>query len=514
MLDVVSRFRRLLLVGLVLALAALLAARGDGPSGPPAPTRPAAGVTTLADAPAPAPPVVAAPDPAPKHDAGWRVREQRRLRRSRTVPGALRRAWLARRIDGATYAGYRTTWSRAESAARRLPGQRATEQRAVVALVSGLARSRSLTSSRLPQAFLTLRRNTSFWSRRAIPRAGQRFAFGRDPVVFRYYPGQGLLVHWLGTWGRVNARARFCLNRPKRCPTRTVTRELDRLAGLASRRSGYAAYEGLARVGGGPLWVSGMVQGTAIQALARGRRAFDAPRLGLAARRALGAFEQRPPMGIAVPDRGGHHYLMYSFAPGLRILNGDLQAVTGLHDMAALTSSKRATRLYRSGERAARRAVAGFDTGAWSLYSAGGRESTLPYHRLVDGFLGDLCLRTRRAAYCRTASRFSRYEREPVRITLTGARRTRLGKGAPIAFSVSKHSRVLVEVRGFKGLALRRVLDLPRGRHVVGWTPARRGRYRVRISAQGPSGPPGARTRSIRVTVPPRKRKPATRRSG
>ncbi len=496
---------RRLLTALALGAALLLLAFLTGSeSRQPRPPRAAGGVTTLADPPAVAP---IAPAP-PAHDAGWRAREQQRLKRSRTVAGALRRAWLARRIDGATYAGYRGTWARAQAAARKLDGARGTEQRAVVALGRELARGRSLSSSRLPQLFLTLRRNTNFWTRRGPPRAGQRFAFGRDPVVFRYYPGQGLLVHWLGTWGRANARARFCLTTPGRCPASTVRWELDRLAGLASRRAGYAAYEGLARVGGGPNWVSGMTQGTAVQALARGRRAFDAPRLGLAARRALGAFEQPPPRGIAVRADGGHHYLMYSFAPGLRILNGDLQAVTGLHDGAALTGSKRAKRLFRSGERAARRAVAGYDTGAWSLYSAGGRESTLGYHRLVDGFLGDLCRRTGRSAYCRTARRFSRYEREPTRIAFAGRTRTRLGKPAPIRFTVSKASTVVVEVRGFKGLALHRVLQLPRGEHEVPWKPARRGRYRVRILAQGPSGPRGERARSLRVTVPPKRPKP------
>lgn len=492
--------------GLLLMFVVILAAlRGaDDATSAAAPGAPA-GVVVLSDAPAP--PVAASAAVAKPPSGAWRTRELRRLRRSRTVAGALRRAWLARRIDAAEYTGYRGTWARARVAARRLQGTRGVEQRGVVALAGSLARERRLTSSRLASVFLTLRRNTNFWTRRAAPRAGQRFAFGRDPVVFGYQPAQGLQVHWLGTWGRVNGRARFCLRRPRSCPRGVVRRELDRLVGLASRRSGYAAYEGLYRFGGGrPAWVSGMVQGTAVAALARGRRALDAPRFGLAARRALGAFEQPPPAGVAVRDAGGRHFLMYSFAPGLRILNGDLQAVAGLHEMAALTGSRRAKRLFRSGERAARAAVARFDTGAWSLYSAGGHESSLGYHRLVDGFLRDLCERTGRAAYCGGARRFSRYEREPTRIALRGRTRTRLGRPAPIAFALSKRSRVLVEVRGARGLALRRVLEVARGRHVVGWTPRLRGRYEVRIAAQGPSGPRGVRARAVRVTTPPRKR--------
>ncbi len=499
--------------GLLLMLVVVLAALGgDDGSRERAPIRESPSVVMLPDTAAP--PASASAAVAAPRSGAWRGRELRRLRRSRSVAGALRRAWLARRIDAVEYAGYRGTWARARAAAGRLRGTRGVEQRAVVALAGGLARERRLTSSRLAVVFLTLRRNTNFWTRRGAPRPGGRFAFGRDPVVFRYQPGQGLNVHWLGTWGRANGRARFCLRRPRRCPRATVRKELDRLVGLASRRSGYAAYEGLYRFGGGrPAWVSGMVQGTAVEALARGRRALDAPRFGLAARRALGAFEQSPPAGVAVRDGGGRHFLMYSFAPGLRILNGDLQAVAGLHEMAALTGSRRARRLFRTGERAARPAVARFDTGAWSLYSAGGREASLGYHRLVDGFLEDLCERTGHAAYCGAARRFRRYEREPTRIALRGPRRTRLGRPAPIAFALSKRSRVLLEVRGARGIALRRVLEVARGRHVVGWVPRRRGRYELRITAQGLSGPRGVRARAIRVTAPARKRgRPARRR--
>ena len=78
------------------------------------------------------------------------------------------------------------------------------------------------------------------------------------------------------------------------------------------------------------------------------------------------------------------------------MFNGGLQAVIGLRDAAALTHSDRAHELFRRGERAARREVAPFDTGAWSLYSERGAESTLSYHELTAGFLAGLCDRVRR----------------------------------------------------------------------------------------------------------------------
>ena len=47
------------------------------------------------------------------------------------------------------------------------------------------------------------------------------------------------------------------------------------------------------------------------------------------------------------------------------------------------------------------------DTGSWSLYSLGGRESDLGYHRLVRDFLDNLCDRTRTPVYCKTAKKFT-----------------------------------------------------------------------------------------------------------
>ncbi|MBA2347373.1 MAG: hypothetical protein H0V81_03690 [Solirubrobacterales bacterium] len=490
-------------LGLLLVLAVLiLPSSGSRTDEPRAAAASPAGIVTLPDAAADPPLAVR----APRSDA-WRKSELRRIKGSRTVAAALRRAWLARRIDAATYAGYRGTWARTRAAATRLRGTSAREQQSVLALARGLAADRRLDSSRLGPVFLTLRRNTNFWSSRQPPRAKQRFVFGRDPVVFRYEPGQGLQIHWLGTWGKANGRARFCLEKPKRCPKKALRRELDRLVRLASRRSGYDAYESLYRFGGGgPGWVSGMTQGTAVQAMARARRAIEAPRFGSSARRALGAFEQPPPAGIRVPDGAGSHYLMYSFAPGLRILNGNLQAIAGLYDAAQLTGSRRARRLFRRGDRAARPAIGRYDTGAWSLYAAQGREATLSYHRLVDGFLENLCARTRRDAYCAPAKRFGRYLREPTRVQVDVPSRPRARRAASIAVWVSKRSKVVVSVARPGRASFERVLDVGRGQYAVGWVPPLTGTYRVRVLAQGPSGPRGEARQSVRVRAPARAR--------
>jgi hypothetical protein len=286
------------------------------------------------------------------------------------------------------------------------------------------------------------------------------------------------------------------------------------MADLASQRAGYTAWEYLVPYGAGrPPWVSGMAQATAAQALARSSRALHDERYTKLALGALGAFDRSPPAGVSVPADGGHHYLMYSFAPDLRILNGFLQAVVGLDDVARITGSTRAQRLFEDGEVAARAQVARYDTGAWSLYSSHGRESTLPYHRLVEGFLGGLCRRTHRSTYCRTEARFARYTREPPRLRMTALHGLRAGRATRLAFSLSKGSQVTVHVTSRRGDALDRRLTLTRGRHTLAWRPAKRGRYRVRIEAVGPEGKRTIRTQSVKVKAIPKPKKKHRRRA-
>jgi hypothetical protein len=442
----------------------------------------------------------------------------RRARRSRTVEGALRLALLTGRVEPGAHDRLRARYTAARNAAARLPGARGAELDAALAIVQRLASERRLTASRLGPALLVLRRNAEFWTRAPMPAPGHRTQFGRDPAVFQYYPGRGLQLQPLASWGRVNwlagacLRARAAARRRAACPVRRLRRDVDGLLALAARRDGFLAWEHYFDWGGGIApWISGMSQATAISALARAARALDEPRWARAAHKALGAFEAPPPVGVD----GGDHYLMYSFAPSLRIFNGEMQAVSGIGELARLSGDRAARRLFRRGERTVRRTVATFDTGAWSLYSQAGRESTLSYHQLLGTFLGDMCERTGRRVYCSAERRFTRYEREPTRIAIAPLRGLHARRTTLVRFSLSKVSSVKLRVWGARGISLSRDLGLPHGAHAVAWTPPARGRFHVRIEAQGPSGPPGVEERSLRIVLPkpPPKRCPERKKS-
>jgi hypothetical protein len=444
---------------------------------------------------------------AAKRAAAREARRQAAIRRARespTVTGALRLARLTRRISPARYARLTRELALARAALRRLTGVRAVELGSVLATVDSLASQHLLSHDRLEPVFLVLRRNRELWTRAPMPAPGERRTFGRDPAVFQYYPGRGIQLQPLASWGTVNWLAGTCLRGA--CPVARLRRAVDRLAGLAARRGPFLAWEHYFAWGGGtPPWISGMTQATAVSALARAGRALHEPRWHRLAHRALGAFHAPPPLGVD----GGDHFLMYSFAPSLRIFNGELQAVSGLGEVARLARDRLARRLFRRGEPAARRMVAAADTGAWSLYSWAGREATLSYHQLIARFLGDMCGHTARRVYCSAHRRFTRYEHEPTRIGIAPLRRLRARHATTVRFSISKLSAVKVRVVGRHGLAFSRDMELPYGRHEMAWTPPARGRFRLYIEAQGPSGPVGVAKRRLAVRLPrpkPKKR--------
>jgi hypothetical protein len=175
----------------------------------------------------------------------------------------------------------------------------------------------------------------------------------------------------------------------------------------------------------------------------------------------------------------GAHYVIYSFNPQLRVLNGFLHALTGLYDYAEAADDDTARRLFREGDRQARREVPLADTGAWSRYSAGGAEADLGYHRLVRDFLRNLCDRTERKVYCGTATRFTRYLHEFPQI-----RFRRSGSPLVARFWLSKISCVTLRVLRGDEVVFSDDVTLGRGMRSISWTPPRPGRYTVELVAE------------------------------
>ncbi|MEJ7782528.1 MAG: D-glucuronyl C5-epimerase family protein [Solirubrobacteraceae bacterium] len=389
--------------GLPELLRDLLPFLDPGPP-PPPPDQPPPGPPPSPD---PEPPD---PDPAPEPEPDEPRRGKQDLGRG-SVGTVLDRARSRRAISASERRAMGRTITRARKTRSRLGGRRQRELSRVIADVERLAASGRLTTGRLEVAFLQVRRNAEYWSNHRAARNGQRIAFRGSPIIFQYFPGQGLQFHPLANFGKANALYNQCVSGDGPCRRNGLRTYLDELAALGSTRGGgFLTWEYFFRFGGGsPPWTSGMSQGTALQAFSRSARLLDEPRYASYARATLGAFSKRPGNGVRVDSSGGRHYLLYSYDSRLRVLNGHLQSIIGLFDHARASGSTRARDLYRAGSRSALRELHRYDLGNWSRYAQGGGRASREYHELVTVFLERLCERTENRTYCTYAKRFRGY---------------------------------------------------------------------------------------------------------
>ena len=463
-----------------------------------------------------------------------------------SVRKALRRAYDRGDIDRATYAGYGDVYSSAKSAWHRLGGNRKRELGAVITTVNQLAARGQLTASRMSPVFLELQRNTQWWSRTSaapapepdsnnhVPRkksacktagriaAGPRVEFKGDPLTLQYYPGSGLRLQPLANFGKANALYNACkgINTEPGTPCEPdkLRALLDRLVATASRRGGFLAWEYYFPFGGGrPPWVSGIATGSALSALARGASLFKeqeqqqqqppalptggtTPTAGGAqtetppahdsafyldtAKQALPVYEHAAPLGIRASGPRGNHYLIYSFDKGLRVGNAFLESLIGLWDFWQVAGDKSARSLFIKGDREAKHELPRLDTGAWSLYSLGGAESDLNYHRVIRDFAENLCERTKESVYCTKAAAFDKYLHQPAKVAIVGPRTARIHKPVRIAIRVDKISCLSIQILRGETVVYEPTWYFPRGVHSFTWTPPHSGKYRVHVLAR------------------------------
>jgi hypothetical protein len=410
-------------------------------------------------------------------------------------------------IDPEQRAEHLQSYAAARRTLRALSGQRRAELNYVLGTLRSFARQKRLTA-RLRPMFLILDRNREWWAKAGPPGSGARLTFGGSRVIFQYFPGKGLQFHPLANFGRLNG---YWIGR-RNADLRSMATDL---AALAVERNRFLAWEYYFEFGGGrPPWISGMAQGTAMQSLARAADRLADPTFAQIARRGLGAFAQRTPRGVRVPQRSGDWYALYSFAPKLYVLNGHLQAVNGLRTNAELTGDAAVRERFSAGDAAAGQRIASFDTGAWSLYSrpswVTGPEANLNYHTLNRDFARNLCKGTSDAAYCRASEAFTRYLKEdptldPQRAVPSPATG---GRGVRFRFRLSKIGRVGVVVRSGGRTYLSTSASFSRGDRYIRWVPPRLGAertYEYTLYARDLAGNTSSVTGELRVKAPSRR---------
>jgi hypothetical protein len=463
---------------------------------------------------------------------------------SRVLSDQLRAGTLSA-ADGRRYLGI---YIAAKHSLARLSGTRRAELGGVLANVQAMAAAGTLLTSRLPAVFLTLERNRSWWTTEGLLSSGERVSFPPSKLVWEYYPGQGIQIQWLASFGKGNG---YFLSGHENSNLRQLVAEV---LPLASGRAGGLAWEYLFRFDGGlPPWTSGLSQGTGLEMLARAYSRFKDPAMLSAAQQALGIFQTAPPQGVRVRTAAGATYAEYTYAPSDRILNGFIQSLVGLYEYTAITHDPLGLALFEAGDAEARAEVPHYDTGGWSLYDQFG-ESNLNYHELLTEFLQHLCERTRRGlptvpaapapapgptttapgptttapgtpppsggtpsgaakaaaaagtpipgdqVYCTTAQRFSADLRTPPAVAVL-SHTLRSGTRAGVRISLSKISSVSMTIRQGSRVVWSNGATLEHGRPRLLWiTPAKGGSFTVTLTARDLAGNFSTANGTITVT--------------
>jgi len=344
-----------------------------------------------------------------------------------------------------------------------------------------------LSPTRMPAAFTQLERNRRYWRALPFPAARDAVSFKGSQVVYVYFPGEGLQLHPLTTFKKANNMHGAWERGESTCDEAGLRRLLDEMEGFAVKRSSkFIAWEySFSFDGGAPPWISGMADATGIQAYARAADLLGEPHYVDVARKALGAFDTPPPLGVrTVGFAGGVHYLQYSFAPRLYIFNAFLQSLIGLRDFGKITGDERATALFEEAEPEAEEEIPYSDVGDWSRYSYRGPEANHDYHELLREFLASMCSRRLGEIYCEYADRYRGYQVDPPELTYTGPEETTAKQLTPIRFQVSKLSAVEAKVYRGDKLVFSKLATFRRGVGAFAWRPRGPGLFTVRLGAK------------------------------
>ena len=121
-----------------------------------------------------------------------------------TFPQALASLAARGELSASLAAADRSGWIAARVSYLHLSGTRRAELGAVLANLTQIARDGELTPSRVPELVLTLARNRQWWTTGPLLSPDQRVGFPGSGLVWEYYPGQGIEIQWLGSFGAAN----------------------------------------------------------------------------------------------------------------------------------------------------------------------------------------------------------------------------------------------------------------------------------------------------------------------
>jgi len=190
-----------------------------------------------------------------------------------TVAGTLQTMYRRHQVSAAVYHGDVAAYNGALRVEKRLRGTRRAELAAVTSTIHDIAAAHQLNASRLPAVFATLAANVQWWPSGPLLSSGQRVEFAGSQLVWQYYPGEGIQLQVLGSFGKADG---LYTSGPAGYPA--MEQLLSEIIPLASQRGGGLAWEYYFPFdGGAPPWTSAMSQATGLEALTRAYEATGNP---------------------------------------------------------------------------------------------------------------------------------------------------------------------------------------------------------------------------------------------
>ena len=204
-------------------------------------------------------------------------------------------------IDAAQRSAYLKSYSAARTTLSALSGQRRAELGYVLDTLRSFARQKRLTA-RLRPMFLILDRNREWWAKAGPPGSGARLTFGASRVIFQYFPGKGLQLHPLANFGKLNGYWQGRRNGDLRSSPRIWSP-----SGWSATATSHGSTTSNSAVGARP-GCPGWRRAPRCRRSRAPATVSPTPRSRRSARRGLGAFEQRTPRGVRVPQGNGDWY--------------------------------------------------------------------------------------------------------------------------------------------------------------------------------------------------------------
>jgi hypothetical protein len=317
-------------------------------------------------------------------------------------------------------------------------------------------------------------------SSRRFPGHEEDLTIPGEPLVFSYYAGRGVQLQPFETL-KEGMRA---LNQP--VPDLERARAIaDRLIELSQRNGTVITWEYFFPFGGPSRpWTSAISQGLATEFFHRlsvatptteGLASTTYAQVAEGVTRSLLTSSRRG--GVATPEGRGSFYVMYSFHPNQRILNGHLQVLLNTNRYAQATGSPLAAKVVRDGLAAVLPMLPRFDTGSWSNYQLG-QEADLEYHEFQTGQLVKLGKELNEPTLAAYGERFDFYLTTPPTLVLPTTNLPPI-IGAPdgyrdtvrVPFTIDKRARVTMVIeRASDGSEVQRVTTwVSKGRRAIAW---------------------------------------------